>query len=302
MLLENIINKLDTKMSVTKSWCFTINNYTDEDIEIIKKIDCVYIIAGLEIGEQGTKHIQGYISLKKKCRLSAMKKIHNKAHWEAAKGNSKQNKEYCSKEGNILIEKGTMPKAGKRTDVDTVKEIIKNGGTMKNITDIATNYQCIKIAEAMLKYNEKSRNFKPLIKWYYGTTGTGKTRQAFEELGFENTWISGKNLRWWEGYDAHENVIIDDFRADFCTFHELLRILDRYPYRVETKGGSRQLVAKTMIITSAYHPSEVYKTREDIEQLLRRIDSIEQFGTEMPVKKCIFDSDDSCEDNYDSLF
>jgi len=87
-------------------------------------------------------------------------------------------------------------------------------------------------------------------------------------------WTTNK---WWEGYDAHENVIIDDMRGDFCKFHELLRMLDRYAYRIETKGGSRQFRAKTIIITSCYSPTEMFDTREDIQQLLRRIDEIKVF-------------------------
>uniref|UniRef100_UPI0040488E22 hypothetical protein n=1 Tax=Shewanella sp. TaxID=50422 RepID=UPI0040488E22 len=60
-------------------------------------------------------------------------------------------------------------------------------------------------------------------------------------------------------------------------FHVLLRLLDRYPYQVETKGGSRQLLAETMIITCPFMPEEMYNGREDIKQLLRRIDEIKLF-------------------------
>ena len=99
-------------------------------------------------------------------------------------------------------------------------------------------------------------------------------------FGDERVWESGRNLKWWEGYDAHPNVLIDDFRKDFCTFHELLRILDRYPYRIEVKGTSRQLLAKRIIITCPYHPEIIYDTREDIGQLLRRITKIVYIGPE----------------------
>lgn len=87
-----------------------------------------------------------------------------------------------------------------------------------------------------------------------------------------------ENLKWWEGYDAHENVIIDDFRKDSIQFSSLLRLLDRYAFRVETKGASRQLLAKNIIITCPESPEELFEhTREDIKQLLRRIDEIKEF-------------------------
>ena len=84
--------------------------------------------------------------------------------------------------------------------------------------------------------------------------------------------------KWFEGYDGHKKVLIDDMRKDFMKFHELLRLLDRYPMRVEQKGTSRQFVANHIIITSAYNPAMLFETREDIHQLLRRIDNIEYLG------------------------
>ena len=33
-----------------------------------------------------------------------------------------------------------------------------------------------------------------------------------------------------------------------------------------------------MIITSAYPPQDIYESREDLEQLIRRIDEIKIFG------------------------
>ena len=37
--------------------------------------------------------------------------------------------------------------------------------------------------------------------------------------------MSAKTLKWWEGYDGHELVIFDDFRADFCTLQIILKFL-----------------------------------------------------------------------------
>ena len=86
--------------------------------------------------------------------------------------------------------------------------------------------------------------------------------------------------KWWEGYDGQEVVIINDYRKDFCKFHELLNLLDRYPYRVECKGGSRQFTSKTIVITTPLSPEETWENRtsEDLGQLLRRIDNILFFG------------------------
>lgn len=259
-------------MTTYRAYCFTYNNPAPFEYD---KIKCTYIIVGDEIApETNTPHHQGYIRFKSKTTFNtAKKKLPEGSHIEPAKGSPQQNIAYCSKE-KIFFEKGERPKMGRRTDIEKVKGLISEGKGMREIIDETNSYQAMRCGELVLKYKEKSRTEKPIVKWYYGKTGTGKTRKAFEES--VDPWISGKNLKWWEGYDAHEYVIIDDFRRDFCTFHELLRILDRYPYRVEVKGGSRQLLAKQIIITSPYHPRETYDTREDIEQLIRRIDQIEE--------------------------
>lgn len=218
-------------------------------------------------------------------------------HCEPAKGTFEQAKAYCTKEsdrvaGTVILEWGVPPQQGKRKDIDVVREVLSSGGGMRQVAASASSYQSLRCAEVLLKYFEASRDFLPEVFWLHGATATGKTRRAFEMFAKfkaeyswsddEEVWISGKNLQWWEGYDANKYVIVDDFRRDFCTFHELLRILDRYPYRVMTKGGSRQLLARVIVITCPWKPEVLFNTRseEDIGQLLRRITSVELFGDE----------------------
>lgn len=261
-------------MSRARSWCFTYNN-PDKEYDY-KKIACRYMIVGDEKGElKNTPHHQGYVMFPLKKSLKKLKKIMPEGcHLEIAKGSPQQNIAYCSKE-KIYYEFGERPKMGKRNDILTVKEIVKNKGGMKDIIESVNSYQAMRCGELILKYHEQPRTEKPTVKWYWGKTGTGKTRSAYAEC--KDPWMSGKNLKWWEGYDAHKHVIIDDFRKDFCTFHELLRLLDRYPYRIENKGGSRQFLATLIIITSPDSPINTYDTREDVNQLIRRIDEIKEF-------------------------
>lgn len=257
-----------------KYWCFTWNNFQEDYIKYFENLKCNYFIIGKEIGESGTPHLQGYIEFASNIRFEALKKINSEVHWERRIGSAEQASTYCRKDGDF-IEHGTMssPQQGKRTDLDSIRDLVNEGKGMKDIIEVCSNYQSIRSAEILLKYKEVKRTWKPTVYWYWGPTGCGKTRKATELA--PDAYVSGKNLRWWEGYDAHEDVIIDDFRKDFCTFHELLRILDRYEYRIEVKGSSRQLLAKRIFITSCYKPEDVYDTREDIAQLLRRIDNIE---------------------------
>lgn len=177
----------------------------------------------------------------------------------------------------ILRKLDVVPKGkGHRSDIEKVKVMVKAGADIKDIYDVVSSFQALKFADRGLELYGKKRWTKPTVWWFYGATGTGKTKRALELL--PNAWISGKNLKWWQGYECHDSVLIDDYRKDFCTFHELLRILDRYPYSVEIKGGSRQLVAKFMIITCPFTPLDLYENQGDsVNQLLRRIDKIFYF-------------------------
>lgn len=202
-------------------------------------------------------------------------------HCEICRGSEQQCVDYCSKEESRVAgpwQYGERAQPGKRNDVSRVREIIEEGGGMRGVAREATSYQSIRVAESILKYCEKGRDFETEVRWYSGSTGSGKTRSALEE--FPDAWVSGKNLKWFEGYDAHEVVIVDDFRRDFCTFHELLRICDRYPYRVETKGGSRQLLAKVIIFTCPWTIDQLFRERsvEDVGQLKRRVKIEKTFG------------------------
>lgn len=267
-------------MSKIRNACFTLNNYTDEQHDQIQLYlnDCKYYVIGKEIAESGTPHLQGYCEFKNSRSFNAVSKSLFNAHIEPRKGSPEQAADYCKKDGDY-IEHGEISQQGQRTDIDVVRDAVKANPTrpMREVTSIATSYQSIKVAEQYLKYHEVKRDWKPEVKWYYGPSGSGKSKTANEEMPNAYHWDT---VKWWDGYDAHEDVLIDDFRKNMCTFSELLKILDRYSYRVETKGGARSLLARRITITCPFHPSEVYATREDTYQLIRRIDSIKSFGDE----------------------
>ena len=90
------------QVSPSKYWCFTFNNYTEADLVQLtytfESKNMKYII-GKEIGDSGTKHLQGYIEATSRIRpltLFHTKKI----HWEKRKGTKNQNLIYCSKDGD----------------------------------------------------------------------------------------------------------------------------------------------------------------------------------------------------------
>lgn len=258
-------------MSLLRNFCFTINNYNEEDENQILNIKWKYVVCGREEGKEGTPHLQGYMELDKRTRFNTVKKWLPRAHIEERKGTALQASEYCKKDGNFL-ELGNISCQGARSDLDKTRTIAMEEG-MRKVTTIC-NSQQIKVAEKFLTYNEEPRDFKPEVIWLWGPTGTGKSRKARELCG-EDTFTKNDPSKWWDGYDGHEHVIIDDFRPSWWPLTDILSLLDRYEKRVEFKGGYRQFTARKIIITSCLPPSECYKgTGESIQQLIRRIDHI----------------------------
>lgn len=88
---------------------------------------------------------------------------------------------------------------------------------------------------------------------FWGPTGSGKSRRAWELAG-ESAYSKDPRTKFWCGYKGQECVIIDEFRGGIDISH-LLRWLDRYPVRVERKGSSAPLLAKTFYITSNLSPN-----------------------------------------------
>ena len=265
--------------SRARAWCFTVNNY--EIVPDFGGWGASYVIVGEETGENNTPHLQGYVHWAAPKRFSAMQKLLPRAHLEIAKGNATQNREYCTKQ-KLLHESGVLPVQGKRSDLDNIVELVTTGHAMRDIIPVARNYQGLRTAELLLKYVEPGRapDNVPQVVWCWGSTGTGKSRWAHET--YPHAWRCSDTLAWFDGYDQHDEVIIDDFRGDMCKFHWLLKLLDRYPLSVPVKGGFRQWCPKVIVITSPYPPTGVYNQREDIGQLIRRITVTREFGTDVP--------------------
>ncbi len=96
----------------SRNWCFTLNNYSDEEVAVIDAIfqDGVsYVTYGKEVGENGTPHLQGFIIFDRKKRFTAVKLVlGNRVHLEPARGPAYRAAVYCHKDGDFK-EFGTRP-------------------------------------------------------------------------------------------------------------------------------------------------------------------------------------------------
>jgi len=271
--------------------CFTLNNYSEKEVDDLIEFfevnaDITDVIMAKEVGEGGTPHIQGYFGSTKKVRFTVLKKLSPRTHWIVAKGDAATNLVYCSKGENIVFKRGTFlpDQQGKRSDIALVKELIsrKERPSRLELYNCVSSYQAYKFAEIGLGLRANVVRERPTVFWFYGPTGTGKSHVAHELApGAFNVSPPGadKGTWWFCGYDGHEDVIVDDFRPEWCSFAYLLKILDKYPLTVPNKGGGTHWLAKRIFITCPVHPKDAYHYGEDKEQLLRRITEIREFTT-----------------------
>jgi len=109
------------------------------------------------------------------------------------------------------------------------------------------------------------------IHVYWGPTGTGKSRQAWQE-GTLDAYPKDPCTKFWDGYQGQSNVIIDEFRGSIGISH-MLRWCDRYPVIIEAKHGATIFRASTIWITSNLDPRLWYPTEDSatVDALIRRL-------------------------------
>lgn len=260
----------------------TLNNFTDEDIQWLKTLECTVMTCSIEVGEQGTPHLQFSVTFRRSYSFAALKKLHGRVSWREQQ--CKQDNNYCRKRDSELIIDRDERRKGARTDIAHIKDVVKNTLSMAEVVREASSVQSVRMAEMWLKYNEPKRPIQEVFVHYrWGATGVGKTRWIWEAHGDQI--FTPTTFKWWEGYDGHKIVLLDELRGDWCTFGQLLKLLDRFPYTVETKGGSRQIQANTFYITSSRPPQELYSAltfdcQEKVDQLIRRMTTITNVGVD----------------------
>nr|QXP08314.1 MAG: replication associated protein [Arizlama virus] len=257
----------------SRSYCFTLNNYSQEEYEALQNTEAKYIILGKEKGESNTPHIQGYIYFTTVKSLDQLKKLQPRAHWEIAKGNAEQNRTYCSKDGDFW-EKGTPPLTSKQKGEANAErwESAKRAAIEGRLDDVPDDiyikyYRTIK---EIKKDNMPHIPDHPDVtgEWYWGEAGSGKSRTAREK--HPNSYLKMCN-KWWDGYQNEPTVIIDDVDVNHKVLGHHLKIWgDRYAFLAETKGGALRIRPQKIIVTSQYSIDQIWEDEETRAAIKRR--------------------------------
>lgn len=253
----------------------TVNNPTEEDNRLLLQDDLPtfvrYIVGQKEIGEHGTPHLQLYLVTKNPIRLPQLKRWIPRAHLEKRRGSRLDALRYVLKEdtrcGDRILRglcESELLKMLDNSSTTTLKERLEHikEGMIEGKSELEVANEDFDIwvrhHRAFERYRmlmTQPRNHPVTVRILLGPTGTGKSKFALDSYPGAY-WKQRSN--WWDGYSGHKTVILDEFYG-WLPFDLLLRICDRYPLLVESKGGQIQFVADTVIITSNSQPADWYR-------------------------------------------
>lgn len=212
-----------------------------------------YIRGQLESAASGFLHWQLVCCMSAKSRLPAVRGVFGDYHAEPTRSSAAR--EYVWKDDtavpNTRFELGQSP-IRRNSAVDWIA--VKSAAVAGNLDVIPE--------EIFIRYYSSLRtirgDFSVAISIersatvFWGATGVGKSRQAWELAG-NDAYPKDPRTKFWCGYRGEANIVIDEFRGGIDISH-ILRWLDRYPCRVEIKGASVPLSAKQFYFTSNVAP------------------------------------------------
>lgn len=273
---------------MSKSYTFTLNNYTDDEVDGFSKFEhekLTHLYVAKEVAPStGTPHLQGYVCFSKSYRIKGLHKlsfIFKRCHLIKSDGSPLHNKNYCFKgeqskeEWETFKEKGpTWAKnvqvvanvgnstQGGRTDLKEFKDAILSGATVRELNK--EFYPCMQkyrnyfqdLRKLYLKDREyppgqpsRQRNVEVEIHW--GRPGAGKSHLAHVQGAIK---LSLASKGWFDGYDDEETVVLEEFdwaKFDIDFFKDLI---DVNPVLLNVKGTSAYANWTKVILTANNDP------------------------------------------------
>lgn len=208
--------------------------------------------------------------------------VKNGLGWtKIAKGSALENRTYIkgpySKDGKQkpvnqdAQEIGTIPKQGERNDLRAFHEDIKAGkrGRDLSVDHLEVRAKYPKLEQTLVSEEDEHKamqmfkdGFCPEVHVRWGEPGTGKSRYIYDNYEPEDIYElnlgdgSSKSV-WWDGYRGQKVILINDFDGELG-WKYLLRLLDRYPFRMQVKGAHCWRLCTHIYITSNDPPENWY--------------------------------------------
>lgn len=156
--LGNTESNLWDKRKEFMRFCFTLNNWTEEEHSTLVsygKNKCKFFVIGKEIGKEcGTPHLQGYMETKKKVRFTSVKKVNGRMNFRPCKGSKEDNVDYCTKDGDFIMTEKPL----------TLKEQLKKE-FLDRYEGVEWKPWQLEVLDLVEKEDDRT------INWFYETVG-----------------------------------------------------------------------------------------------------------------------------------
>lgn len=171
---------------------------------------------------------------------------------------SQQCRDYVFKEGKWLDsekgatnhresheEFGELPqeRQGKRTDIDLLYDMVKNGLSNYEILEENPKYmlhldRIEKARKTCLEEQYKNvwRNLE--VTYIWGATGAGKTRGVKEQYGYANVYTVTDYAHPFDGYSGQDVILFEEFRSS-VRIGDMLQYLDGYPIELPCRYANK---------------------------------------------------------------
>ena len=303
----------------SRRWSLTINNPKDCGLDhdtIIERLHLFhprYFCLADEIGESGTYHTHIYLFSHSPIRFSTIKNRFPPAHIEKSMKGSVANRDYITKSGKwadtkkvetsvegTFFEFGDIPTEAEEdspsmyalmgcveqgmTNAEIIRQKPSYAFRLKGIDEMRDTLQ----AERYIKENRAVQ-----VLYFYGDSGTGKTRSIFASHKTEDicriTDYGGKNGTKFDAYHGQPVLVFEEFHSQI-PIAAMLNYLDIYPLQLPARYHDRTACYTTVYITSNIPLEEQYVDiqRSELETwraFLRRIGCVKEFRRGKPPRE-----------------
>jgi len=293
--MESSSSRLPGANAKSRNWICTISLAVMQLLDVQNIMQHSSISFGIWQHERGAEtghdHIQLYVEFRHAVSLSRLRSLFQDSHCEARRGSRQQAVDYCSKEetrvaGPYSVGTYEEQAPGTRSDIKHLHTSVLSKRSLHELwtspgsgASMFRYHRGVAVMRATLSLEER-RADKPYVVILWGPTGTGKSARVNHSHpeSFRVHQPASKSMPvWWDGYEGQHTVLFDDFYG-WYKFSALLVLLDRYPNRVDYRGGSAEFVSKRVYITSNVAPRAWYPGVDDARfaALERRFDEVHE--------------------------
>jgi hypothetical protein len=287
---ENILDLSDIKCG--KGTCFVFTSWDVQPPVFNEKVMWYLAYAQESAETTGGRHWQGYVQMMCQQRNVAVKEeLGLKKGYIAAQkaSHAEVARAYVWKLDTKVVppvEFGTfrVSEQGKRTDIEVFVDAAMDTSAVNTKRKMIQDHKSCMV-KYMRAYEDIKATFTDPRTWktkvvvIYGLAGSGKTTHI-NDMFPDAMVMSALERGWWDEYDRHEVVIMDDFRGSWMKIEEFLALADAIKCTVQAKGSRRKFVAKLIVITCSAPPPQWWGEEAlngRYQEVERRIDALYEF-------------------------